>query len=51
MLVEDKSYYSREWEEGEMWSFGRSIEEESPSWGSIDIEQVKPWKVVEVNIK
>jgi hypothetical protein len=49
VLVENKSYYSREWEKGDRWSFSKSIKEEPPPWSSIDTGQVKPWKVVEGN--
>ncbi len=47
--IEDKSYYSRKWEEGDKWNLSRSTEEEFPPWGSIDTWQVKPWEGVEEN--
>jgi hypothetical protein len=48
-LVENKSYYSREWKEGDKWSFSKSTKEEPSSWGLANTRQVKLKKVVEVN--
>jgi stalled ribosome alternative rescue factor ArfA len=51
VLAKKKSYYSREWKEGNKWSLSTSIKEEPRPWGSANTWQVKPWEVVEGNIK
>ncbi len=44
-----KLLLSRDWEDGDKWSFSKSIEKEPPSWGSANTRQIKLRKVVERN--
>jgi hypothetical protein len=48
-LVKHKSYYSKEWKEGDNWSFSKSTKEETSSWGLINTRQVQLKKVVKGN--
>jgi hypothetical protein len=48
-LIEDKNYYSREWKEGNKWSFNISTKKEPWSLSLANTRQVKLKKVVEGN--